>query len=292
MPKFNHPELDNHFDRSLKMIPKADREYPGCSICTVDVLEAHYHIVDHFMGKDVESEKKVGGVGPKDINLLCSAVARQLWGVDQNDIFDTCATLLYGLIENHPFHDCNKRTAILTAFYYLKSNGRIPASEHAKFEKLTVNIASDKLSNYSRFKKLLKKDDGKIKVISAFLRRETRAIEYDKPRITFRELKRILTENGFEISNAHKGYIDVYQIQSKKTFLGLGQKGTEKVRVCRMVYQGDSKEVNSGGLARVREKTGLTLAAGYDSAAFFRGADSLPDLIEEYSDLLTRLADK
>lgn len=274
------------------MIPEADRNYPGCAICTADVLEAHYHIVDHFMGKDVESEKKVGGVGPKDINLLCSAVARQYWRVDHYNIFDTCATLLYGLIQNHPFHDCNKRTAILTAFHYLASKGRTPASEHAKFEKLTVNIASNNLSNYKRFRKLLKKESGEVKVISAFLKAETRAIEYDKPRITFRELKRILINNGFEIDNAHKGFIDVYQVRQQKTLFGFPHKGNERKKICRMPYQGDSKEVHTGGLTRVREKTGLTLADGYDSAAFFRGAESLPDLIEEYSELLSRLADK
>lgn len=292
MAIFKHKQINKHYERSVQSIPEADKEYPGCVISPIDVLDAHYHIVDHFLGKEVEAEKKVGGIGPKDINMLCSAVARQCWVQDSDNIFDSCATLLYGLIKDHPFHDCNKRTAILTAFYFLKAKGRIPSAAHSKFEKLTLNIADKKLKNYKRFSKMLKKDDGELKVISAFLKRETRVIEYDKPRITFRELRRILTANGFELDNPNKGYIDVYENQTKKSLMGIGRPKTEKVRICRMGYQGESKEVDTGGLKRIREKTGLTLAEGYDSAAFFRGAESLPSLIDEYSEMLNRLADK
>lgn len=292
MPNFKHSELIEHYERSINSIPEKDKAYPGCTINTTDVLDAHYHIVDHFMGKIVETEKKVGGVGPKDINLLCSAVARQCWIPDSGSFYDCCASLLYGLIEDHPFHDCNKRTAILTAFYFLKTKGRIPNAEHSKFEKLTVNIADKKLKNYKRFKKLLKKRNGEIKVISAFLKRETRVIEYDRPRITFRELRKILTSNGFKLGNPHKGYIDVYRVEKRKKFFGIGPTQIIQNKICRMGYQGESKEIDTGGLKRVRTKTGLTLDEGYDSAAFFRGAESLPSLIDEYSEMLNRLADK
>lgn len=51
------------------------------------------------------------------------------------DLIGQAATLLWGLIENHPFHDGNKRTAWVTAEAFLNVNGfAITASDDAAFE--------------------------------------------------------------------------------------------------------------------------------------------------------------
>ncbi|MFW5488568.1 MAG: type II toxin-antitoxin system death-on-curing family toxin [Desulfovibrio sp.] len=286
--EFNHPELKPDFEYHFNSIPERDREYAGCQISVKDVLCAHYHIVDYFYHSK-ESEKRVGGIGPKDINMLCSAVARQCWSEDS---FEICASLLYGLIQNHPFHDCNKRTAILTAFFYLRTMNRIPSVAHAAFEKLTVNIARNKLVNYKEYKKYLKKENGEIKVIATFLKRKTRAIEYDKPTITYNELNSILHANAISLETPSKGYIDVIKIEKVKKYGFIGSTKTTKRRLGRMIFRGWSRDVEPAGLDRVRKMTGLTLDQGFDSKTFFRGAESLPNLIEEYSEMLKRLADQ
>jgi hypothetical protein len=80
-----------------------------------DVLKAHFLIADFFFAEG----EGIGGVGPRDLDLLHSALYRQhvtLGGTAKWDTkFDVCATLLYGLIKDHPFHDANKRTAFLSA---------------------------------------------------------------------------------------------------------------------------------------------------------------------------------
>ncbi len=288
---FLTPYLQKEFDRNLKSIPIADLEYPNSMVNIKEVLLAHYHIVDYFLNNDAENEKKVGGIGIKDTNMLCSALSRQAWCKNPKDCFEVCATVLYGLIQNHPFFDCNKRTAILTAFHLLHKQGRIPSVAHSLFEKLTINIATDNLSNYKRFKGLLKKENGKIQVIAAYLKSGTRAIEHDKPRITFRELRKILVRYNISLENPNKGYIDVYKAEEKTTFLGFG-KSLKKTKLFRIGYQGENREVDAGALNRLRQKTSLTLGDGHDSATFYRGAESLPDLIEEYSGMLRSLADK
>ncbi len=285
---FNHAELKPDFEWHLNTIQDKDKEYEGCPISVEDVLCAHYHIVDHFY-HSTESEKKVGGIGPKDINMLCSAVARQCW---ENDPIESCASLLYGLIQNHPFHDCNKRTAILTAFYSLRLLNRIPDVAHASFEKLTVNIARKKLINYKQYSKILKKENGEVLVIDSFLKAKTRAIEYDKPMVTYNKLNSILNKNGSSLKNPSKGYIDVVRTEPVKKYGFIPSSKKKEVRLGRIIFRGWSRDVEPAGLDRVRKMTGLTLEQGVDSKIFFRGAESLPSLIEEYSEMLRRLADK
>ena len=69
----------------------------------------------------------VGAGGCRDINLLESAVARPFhsaFGVDAYPtILDKAAAFFHSLNSNHPFHDGNKRTAIIALDDFLVANG-------------------------------------------------------------------------------------------------------------------------------------------------------------------------
>lgn len=103
----------------------------------------------------------VGGFGPKDVGLLLSALSRQFVGYNGetkwNTIPEKAATLLYGLIQNHPFHDANKRTAYLSTVHYLYQNGLIITVSEKALEDMTVNVANGKLTKFPRFRDLQKK---------------------------------------------------------------------------------------------------------------------------------------
>lgn len=93
---------------------EADRPHLSCE----DVLDAHFLIGNHFL----QLGEGIGGFGTKDPGLLSSAVARQVASVGQSyvydDLWDIAATLLFGLINNHPFYDANKRTAFLASVFF------------------------------------------------------------------------------------------------------------------------------------------------------------------------------
>src|SRR5207249_1336251 len=101
----------------------------------------------------------LGGIGLKDIGLLQSAVGRQhvSFGgkAKWTNHFDICATLFFGLIKNHAFHDANKRTAFLTALFHLDTNGWCPAVSERQFEDLTVQVADNDLVRFARFNKFV-----------------------------------------------------------------------------------------------------------------------------------------
>ena len=67
-----------------------------------------------------------GGItGIRDEGLLSSALARPKQKANYGDssVFDLAAAYAFGIIRNHPFVDCNKRTGFLVAYVFLNING-------------------------------------------------------------------------------------------------------------------------------------------------------------------------
>lgn len=82
------------------------------------------------------------------MDLLESAVARpeNAAAYHGSDLVAQVATLLWGLVRNHPFEDGNKRTALVSAVAFLNINGHgLDMSDDEKFE-LVVGIANSGLT--------------------------------------------------------------------------------------------------------------------------------------------------
>lgn len=87
-----------------------------------------------------------GSLGIGDINLLGASLARprNLFTCASATIFDLAAAYGYGIANNHPFVDGNKRTAFMVMYTFLGLNGywlEVPEPEVVfKMERLTINI--------------------------------------------------------------------------------------------------------------------------------------------------------
>lgn len=92
--------------------------------------------------------RKVGETrfGVYDRNLIESALARpQHAAVYENaDIIRQSATLLLGLIKNHPWEGGNKRTATFLMNIFLKRNGWQLEATVAEIVELVLAVESDK----------------------------------------------------------------------------------------------------------------------------------------------------
>lgn len=89
-----------------------------------------------------------GIVGVRDDGLLESAMARprNLWayGDPAPDLAALAAAYAYGLARNHPFHDGNKRVALVVCRLFLLSNGLdLAASQEEKFRTFLGLAAGD-----------------------------------------------------------------------------------------------------------------------------------------------------
>ncbi len=65
--------------------------------------------------------------GPRDANLLASALMRPSTGLGDVDKYTTiekkAAALFHSMVMNHPFHNGNKRTALVSTLVFLDRNG-------------------------------------------------------------------------------------------------------------------------------------------------------------------------
>jgi death-on-curing protein len=270
----------------------ADPYDQDCVIGIHDVLRAHFLLLDYFLREG----EGVGGVGPRDLSLLHSAVSRQIVGFGGKkkwvDEIDVCATLFYGLIKNHPFYDCNKRTALLTGLYFLQQIGRTPDAPQRDFENLTVRVAESRLAHYTAFKRFAKLEDADVLFISNFLRRNTRVIDKQYYIITYKQLNTILSRYGFRLSHPNNNQIDVVKDVVKTKGLFFRRKETVTERITQIGFPGWKSEVSRTAIKRIREATKLAHKNGVDSGAFFHGIDSMEALISAYKGPLERLARK
>ena len=90
-----------------------------------------------------------GSAGLRDMNALRSALVaprQTMFGEElYPQVADKATILLYLLIQNHPFVDGNKRTALSTCFRFLESNGYTLDVGGEELYQFTIGIASGQL---------------------------------------------------------------------------------------------------------------------------------------------------
>lgn len=285
------PEVEAEYHRFYQDFEPVT-SLPAPCISVDDVLRAHFLIANHFLLEG----SGIGGVGPKSRDLLESAVHRQVTSyggkTKWSSLFDITATLFFGIIKNHAFHDANKRTAFLTALLQLYRGGFCPSVPEKVIEDFTVDVSDNNLRRFSRYRELLKSGDPdpEVKMISKFFRDNTRRIDGDRYVITFRELKKILGRYGFDLESPEDNRIDVVKYEQRQTGFFFKKLIEERVRVGRIGFPRWTAQVHASDIKRVREMTGLTHKQGVDSAAFFHGLDDMQSLITTYNEPLMRLA--
>ena len=263
------PKLFNTYEHHLRQIDEIDYSGDRPHLSCEDVLDAHYLIAEHFR----KLGEGIGGFGPKDVNLLSTAVGKQLTSAGgkfvYTDLWDIAAALTVGLITNHPFHDANKRTAFLSSVYMMMENGYTPRVDIQEVEDFTVEIAN----YHAETAKHIRVEEVAPRLKTMFRETDNR-ISYV---VTYRELDHILKQHGFHLDAPLKNYIFVY-------------KGD--VRILKIGFPGMSREVGRNVIALVRKATNLTADQGVDAQVFFKGADPLKLLIGAYEEPLKRLADR
>ena len=255
------------YDHHVRQIEEIDYNGDRPHLTCEDVLDAHFLICDHFF----KLGEGIAGFGPKDIGLLSSAVSRQLASAGgsfvYNDFWDIASSLIFGLINDHPFHDGNKRTAFLSSVFFMMEHGYTPSVDISEVEDFTVEIADFKRINNRhmrveeiapRFKSMFRKQDKRMSYI-----------------VTFNELQKLLSAHNCSIANPSGNFINVYVGENRVSQIG---------------FPGWTKEVSRNAISTVRKSTGLLPENGIDAQVFFKGADPLSELIGEYEEPLKRLA--
>jgi prophage maintenance system killer protein len=275
------------YQRWVELIGRADPYAGKFTIGIHEALQAHFLLADYFS----RTGEGVGGVGPKSIDMLHSAPSRQFVEFGgrpkYSERIDVCATLMFGLIKNHPFYDANKRTAFLLSLLHLQKIGRTPTVSHQDYEDFTVNISDNNLSQYPYWDDVsLPSPDRDVYVISRFMRRNSRQIDLKTKTITYAELSRILAPRGLGLENPKGNRIDLVRYVDADGETSLAR----PKRIAHIGFHGMSKQVSVKDIQIVREATKLDARHGYDSQSFFNGMDDPLTLIKKYKEPLERLA--
>lgn len=291
--EFDDPEVAQEYRRWIAAVQDSPNEARD-RVKVHDVLRGHFVLLDYFSRTPGST---IGGVGPRDLGLLQSAVSRQDVSYGGTEKYpgpiSRVATLFFGLIHNHPFHDANKRTALLIALYHLLRVGRTPSVGEVDLERLAVRTAAHELHQYARFAKFTKnrsRDDAEVAFLAGYLHTITRKVDNRQYFITYQQLDAILQRYGFCLGNHAGNYVDVLGTRTQKRWYG-GSTNV-KVSVCQIGCPTMKAQVGASALKTVRRATGLTVENGIDSQVFFGNQDPLGALVSRYENPLRRLADR
>jgi prophage maintenance system killer protein len=283
-------DLQECYDRARREIDAVPGD-PRAVISADDVLRAHFFLAQFF----AREGEPIAIPGYRNAQLLLSAVGRQSTGLSGRlkwaDPLHQCATLFYGLVKNHPFHDGNKRTALLVALYNLHRLRRTPTAPQADFELVAVRTAGNDLKSYAAFESFKRGDDAEVRFLADFLRRNSRRNETRVPVVTYQDLDRILRRHRCGLENPQGNYIDVVKTVEERHGI-LRKRRVVSKKVLQIGFPRWSAQVQEKALRSVLAATGLNAANGFDSAVIFHDAEPFEALIDTYREPLKRLRQK
>lgn len=255
---------------------------------TVDeVRDIHSLLVRDFG----ESPDPIWPPGVKSETMLGSAVHRPHTAnggeVKYPTIEMAAAALLYAIINDHPFHNGNKRTALVSMGAFLYENGvQLTASQDALF-KFVLKVSQRSIVA----RDAPDRSDREVLAISRWIRDNTRLIERGERVLTWLKFKRVLTHYGVTWSHPRKGNrIDLSRTCEEEERVGFRKRKVKRILNCQVAYRDDGREVARNTIDHVRHELHLDESHGIDSAAFYDLREEPDDFIVEYQQTLRRLA--
>ncbi len=137
------------------------------------------------------------------------------------------STLLYGICNDHPFHNGNKRTALVSALAHLDKNHLVlRATKQSELFNLMIAVADHSIlhnvvkvgRNSERIPRRGTPDEEVIAVADWLRPRVESIVRGEKP-ITYRELRQILSNFDFSLDARNNGKVDIFRIETRRTLL-------------------------------------------------------------------------
>ncbi|MFD0964285.1 type II toxin-antitoxin system death-on-curing family toxin [Pseudofulvibacter geojedonensis] len=272
--------------------------------CLIDLHE--------LLSKNTHLLEKMDPVEPrgiKNIGMLESAIGRQTTGFGDfykySNCFSNCATLTYGIIKNHSFHNGNKRAGLLCLIKHLYVNGYVlsPKLNSNELYEFLVSIADSKVEQFSlKYKKKYnfirpKKErkskekwdsDTVVSYMAFWIKRNSKPKQTTlKGEIKISELKKLLNSKNIKLEQ--KGdKLEIYK-EKEKSVLGFTY-SLKKVNKRRYNLKGNLVSVNLVTLGKIRREFQLTKADGIDHTFFYTEEALLDSEIKTYKELIYRLS--
>lgn len=242
-----------------------------------------------LVGDFAASADPISPPGVRSQALLESAVQRPRTSLGGEDKYPSVemagAALLYAVINNHPFHNGNKRTALVATLCLLDRNNMVLTASEAEVFKFVLRVAQHGFVDRG-WDQLA---DREVMAIAQWIKANSRRSEKGEQPLKWHELRRILT--GFECTLGHStgvgNRINITRSVWRRTLLG---RRKTKALSTQTHYADEGREVERNQLNQIRRELELDEDNGVDSAAFYRGERQIDEFITMYRKTLQRLA--
>lgn len=273
-----------------------------------EVRKIHSILVQHFR----EVGDPIDPSGVKNDVALESAVSRQFVGAGSVAKYPhpcpSAATLMYGLCMNHPFHNGNKRTALVSALIHLSKNKytfregvrdkdiynmllNLAAHTLTRDKKMRGGVSRVKV-NISGAQRLSSEEE--MGILIDWVWRNTRKVDLGEHPVTFRKFRQILESFGCFFDEPNKGFIDIYKQKEeiKTGFLNLGtpRKVLRKSKLMQIAFRGEGMLMEVRTIKAIRKICGLLPENGIDSHTFYNTETATDYFITQYRNLLGKLS--
>ncbi len=261
-----------------------------------EVLRIHEILVADFAA----SGDPISPPGVRSQALLESAVGRQFTGtrdvLKYPKAIDNAATLLFGLVNDHPFHNGNKRTGLVALLVHLDKNKlALFDTRQDELYSMVLRVADHSIAQRPDPRQR-RRDEARISADREFAairdwidKRVDRVVRGERE-ITFRDLRRILESFGYSLQSPKGNSIDV--VRFEESTKGLLRKRTvrEVKHIGSVGYPGDNTVVSIKDIKSVRRTCRLTAEDGVDSDAFYDDLAVVDSFVNKYRGILRRLA--
>lgn len=271
---------------------------PLATLSAEDVLGIYGAVVDDFAA----AEDPISPSGVRSADLLESAVGRQ-WvshggRLKYPEPTANAATLTFGLVCDHPFHNGNKRSALVAMLAHLDRNGLClqGVSQDLLYD-FVLSIADHTVPTWSRFIRKERRrpgrprTDSEVAAIAHWLRKRVQPIRRGDRPIRYRTLRQILPRFGFELGTIMSGNrVEVLEVIVEPPNLLRRQAREVRRRIGYIGYCDEGTDVSLKDLKNLRRMCGLTEEGGVDSDSFYTGAEVVDAFVNRYRTVLRRLA--
>lgn len=254
-----------------------------------DVLLIHERLASDF----ASGNDPISPSGVRSADLLASAVARQHTANGTVLKYPTAhagaAALAYGLCCNHPFHNGNKRTALVSLLVHLDRNRLILRETKAtEIHGLILRVANRELAKPKANGRV--DPDDEVEELEYWIRgRATREERWDRP-ITGRQLRQILRKFDLGLENPHSNTIDVVRYEQVSGRWPFRKPSTRAQRICCIGWHDEGSPVAPRDIRLVRRLAGISQEHGVDSRAFYSDDAVVDTYINHYRRILKKLA--
>lgn len=233
-------------------------------------------IHDYLVRFFEESEDPISPPGIKSEESLRSAIARPFMSVGGKDaypgIFLKAAALFHSIINNHSFHNGNKRTALLTTIVFLSDNNWwISRANDDELFEFTRQAAAHELCENR---------DNELSFIADWFRSNCRRRVTHNNQLKYSRLSQILNNFGFSTVENDKNRVEI--------------RDTNDQYVTEIIKKGKAgkEDYDVQYIAKLRKKLKLTDEYGVDSECFYGGfkEDSMNKFMNARHEVMRKLA--